>query len=137
MSSFMVRAAKLTFTVVQAENSRDIMTEITQRHRIKHEVGLGYLRLGQPATVFVDEHGPWVYALLFAIIFVETGLVIMPLLPGDSLLFAAGAFAALLGISEAPVDARESAELPPTVGPQASPPPMTPSPSSAPSAPSA
>jgi membrane-associated protein len=43
---------------------------------------------------FVLEHGVWVYALLFAIIFVETGLVIMPFLPGDSLLFAVGAISA-------------------------------------------
>lgn len=43
---------------------------------------------------FIGQHGPWVYALLFAIIFVETGLVIMPFLPGDSLLFAVGALAA-------------------------------------------
>jgi len=40
---------------------------------------------------FVVSYGLWVYALLFAIIFVETGLVVMPLLPGDSLLFVAGA----------------------------------------------
>lgn len=38
----------------------------------------------------VLDHGSWVYALLFAIIYVETGLVVMPLLPGDSLLFVAG-----------------------------------------------
>lgn len=43
---------------------------------------------------FITNHGPWVYALLFAIIFVETGLVIMPFLPGDSLLFTVGAIAA-------------------------------------------
>ncbi len=43
---------------------------------------------------FIQEHGLWVYALLFAIIFVETGLVIMPFLPGDSLLFTVGAIAA-------------------------------------------
>ncbi len=43
--------------------------------------------------VFVENYGTWVYALLFAIIFVETGLVVMPLLPGDSLLFVAGALA--------------------------------------------
>ncbi len=42
---------------------------------------------------FVAEHGRWVYALLFAIIFVETGLVVMPFLPGDSLLFVVGALA--------------------------------------------
>ncbi len=40
---------------------------------------------------FVDAHGAWIYALLFAIIFVETGLVVMPFLPGDSLLFVVGA----------------------------------------------
>jgi membrane-associated protein len=39
---------------------------------------------------FVDTHGTWVYALLFLILFVETGLVVMPFLPGDSLLFVVG-----------------------------------------------
>jgi membrane-associated protein len=42
----------------------------------------------------VANYGVWIYAILFLIIFCETGLVVMPLLPGDSLLFAAGALAA-------------------------------------------
>jgi membrane-associated protein len=45
-------------------------------------------------TVFVEHYGLWVYALLFAIVFAETGFVVTPFLPGDSLLFACGALAA-------------------------------------------
>src|SRR6185436_16674523 len=48
---------------------------------------------------FVAAYGPWVYAILFAIIFVETGVVIWPFLPGDSLLFAAGALCATGSLS--------------------------------------
>ena len=44
---------------------------------------------------FVRDHGLWVYALLFLVIFVETGLVVMPFLPGDSLLFVVGAMCGL------------------------------------------
>lgn len=47
---------------------------------------------------FVAAHGAWVYALLFVIVFIETGLVIWPFLPGDSLLFVAGAIAAVGGM---------------------------------------
>ncbi|MFB2539421.1 MULTISPECIES: DedA family protein [unclassified Acinetobacter] len=43
---------------------------------------------------FAIQYGVWIYAILFLIIFVETGFVVMPFLPGDSLLFAAGALAA-------------------------------------------
>ncbi len=42
----------------------------------------------------IQDYGTWVYGILFLIVFVETGLVFMPLLPGDSLLFAAGSFCA-------------------------------------------
>jgi membrane-associated protein len=46
-------------------------------------------------TAFVRNHGAWVYVLLFVVIFVETGLVVMPFLPGDSLLFVVGALCGL------------------------------------------
>ena len=49
------------------------------------------LHVDQHLRVFVEHYGAWVYALLFLIIFVETGLVVMPFLPGDSLLFIVGA----------------------------------------------
>ncbi len=45
----------------------------------------------------ISQYGPWVYAILFLIVFCETGLVVTPFLPGDSLLFAAGALAASTG----------------------------------------
>jgi membrane-associated protein len=53
-----------------------------------------FLHLDVHLVEFVAQYGVWVYAMLFAIIFIETGLVIWPFLPGDSLLFAAGALAA-------------------------------------------
>jgi membrane-associated protein len=49
------------------------------------------LRIDVHLANFVQHYGAWVYALLFAIIFVETGVVVMPFLPGDSLLFMVGA----------------------------------------------
>ncbi|WP_298428697.1 DedA family protein [Ottowia sp.] len=51
------------------------------------------LHVDQHLAAFVAEYGPWVYALLFLIVFVETGVVVMPFLPGDSLLFVVGALA--------------------------------------------
>ena len=52
------------------------------------------LHVDQHLVEFVTNYGTWIYGILFMIIFVETGLVVMPFLPGDSLLFAAGALAA-------------------------------------------
>lgn len=49
------------------------------------------LHVDKHLETFVQSYGVWVYALLFLIIFVETGLVVMPFLPGDSLLFVVGA----------------------------------------------
>lgn len=51
------------------------------------------LHIDKHLELFVTTYGAWVYALLFLIIFVETGLVVMPFLPGDSLLFVVGALA--------------------------------------------
>jgi membrane-associated protein len=52
------------------------------------------LHLDDYLFILIQDYGVWIYAILFLIIFVETGLVVMPLLPGDSLLFAAGTFCA-------------------------------------------
>ena len=52
------------------------------------------LHLDKHLFDLILNYGVWIYAILFLIIFVETGLVVMPLLPGDSLLFAAGTFCA-------------------------------------------
>ncbi|CAM4166778.1 VTT domain-containing protein [Bordetella muralis] len=52
------------------------------------------LHIDQTLGVWVDQYGSWVYLVLFLIIFAETGLVVLPFLPGDSLLFIAGAFGA-------------------------------------------
>jgi membrane-associated protein len=51
------------------------------------------LHVDRYLEMFVQNYGVWVYALLFLIVFVETGLVVMPFLPGDSLLFVVGALA--------------------------------------------
>ncbi|MHC8405597.1 MULTISPECIES: DedA family protein [unclassified Pseudomonas] len=52
------------------------------------------LHLDVYLDLLVNNYGPWIYAILFLVIFCETGLVVMPFLPGDSLLFIAGAVAA-------------------------------------------
>jgi membrane-associated protein len=56
-----------------------------------------FLNLNQVLNHWVDVMGPWFYVVMFLIVFCETGLVVTPFLPGDSLLFAAGAIAALDG----------------------------------------
>src|SRR5690349_6690697 len=54
-----------------------------------------FLHLDEHLKAIIDQYGTLTYAILFLIVFCETGLVVTPFLPGDSLLFAAGAFAGL------------------------------------------
>ncbi|MFG6413539.1 DedA family protein [Roseateles sp. DC23W] len=60
------------------------------------------LHVDQHLAEFVQAYGTWVYALLFLIIFTETGVVVMPFLPGDSLLFVVGALCGV-GLMNLPV----------------------------------
>ncbi|MBI5852212.1 MAG: DedA family protein [Planctomycetes bacterium] len=56
------------------------------------------LHLDRHLTELTQDYGTWTYAILFVVVFCETGLVVTPFLPGDSLLFAAGSVAALGGL---------------------------------------
>jgi membrane-associated protein len=58
-----------------------------------------FLHLDKHLANVVSAYGPWVYGLLFLIVFVETGVVVMPFLPGDSLLFVAGTLAGIGALS--------------------------------------
>src|SRR5258705_4780750 len=60
------------------------------------------LHLDKNLDQLVANYGPWVYAIIFLIVFAETGLVVTPFLPGDSLLFAIGALGARPDGSESP-----------------------------------
>jgi membrane-associated protein len=60
------------------------------------------LHVDRYLEIFVTNYGAWVYALLFLVIFVETGVVVMPFLPGDSLLFVVGALCGV-GLMSYPV----------------------------------
>src|SRR5919108_300492 len=59
-----------------------------------HQIVDLFLHLDRHLEGVIQDYGTWTYFILFLIIFCETGLVVTPILPGDSLLFAAGTFAA-------------------------------------------
>ncbi|MEP7136378.1 MAG: DedA family protein [Chloroflexota bacterium] len=62
--------------------------------QIKYLIDL-FLHLNEYLANIINQYGGWTYGILFFVIFMETGFVVTPFLPGDSLLFAAGAFAAI------------------------------------------
>ena len=57
------------------------------------------LSLDETIAMLATQYGPWLYGVLFLVIFAETGLVVMPFLPGDSLLFISGTVVAAAGLN--------------------------------------
>ena len=62
-----------------------------------------FLHIDQQLDKIIEHYGAWTYGILFLVVFCETGLVVTPLLPGDSLLFAAGAFASRGSLDIGPI----------------------------------
>lgn len=69
---------------------------------LKHFIDI-FLHLDKHLAELVSNYGGWTYGILFVIVFCETGLVVTPLLPGDSLLFAAGAICSIGGLDVLPL----------------------------------
>ena len=86
--------AGLTVTkTVDASESKDFVTNASTMEIIQSLLGI-ILHLDKHLTTLSANYGPWMYTILFLIVFAETGLVVTPFLPGDSLLFAVGALCA-------------------------------------------
>ncbi len=87
---------KFSFVLVVIFHVRAIILLLRHMEFIKFALDF-FLHLDKHLADLLTQYGTLTYAILFVIIFVETGLIVMPLLPGDSLLFAAGALAAATG----------------------------------------